>query len=52
MFDRHFRGFGLGLFVAHRSAENLGWQIRVRNVPDGCEFLVVVPIAPRPPLRG
>ncbi|MGE3856572.1 MAG: ATP-binding protein [Dehalococcoidia bacterium] len=51
LFDRYFRGqsagdfrgFGLGLFVAHRSAEALGWRIEVRNVRDGCEFVVAIP---------
>jgi len=60
LFDRYFRGqsasdfrgFGLGLFVAHRSAENLGWRIDVRNVPDGCEFLVAMPTRAVPPDHG
>ena len=60
LFDRYFRGqsasdfrgFGLGLFVAHRSAENLGWRIDVRNVPGGCEFMVAIPSSPPSPPRG
>lgn len=52
LFDRYFRGqsavdirgFGLGLFVVHRSAELLGWKVDVQNYPgEGCEFIVTIP---------
>ncbi len=39
-----FRGFGLGLFIAHRAAERLRWRIDVQNYPgDGCEFVITMP---------
>lgn len=51
MFERYFRGhaagqirgLGLGLFVARRSAETLGWSIEVQNYPGvGCEFVIAM----------
>jgi two-component system, OmpR family, sensor histidine kinase MprB len=54
LFDRYFRGqsanefrgLGLGLFVAHRAAESLGWRVSVQNYPGmGCEFVVTIPAA-------
>ena len=52
MFDRYFRGhtadefrgFGLGLFVSHRAAELLEWNIDVANYPgEACEFILSIP---------
>jgi signal transduction histidine kinase len=60
LFDRYFRGhaatefrgLGLGLFVAHRAAESLGWWVNVQNYAGvGCEFVVTIPTA-APESRG
>jgi signal transduction histidine kinase len=53
LFDRFYRGesgrgvkgLGLGLYVARRAADLLGWTIDVVNYPgDGCEFRITVPL--------
>jgi signal transduction histidine kinase len=52
LFDRYFRGqsaseirgLGLGLFVAHRSADAMAWSIDVQTYAgDGCEFRIAMP---------
>lgn len=52
IFDRYFRGesaggsrgLGLGLFIALRAADALGWRVGVDNFPgEGCEFHVTIP---------
>lgn len=43
--ERHFGGFGVGLWVARQAAEAHGGTIRVRSGPgDGAEFTVELPL--------
>ncbi len=54
--ERHYGGFGLGLWIARQVVEAMGGSIRVRSeLGEGATFVVELPLAPlteRPEGRG
>jgi signal transduction histidine kinase len=46
MFDRYYRGtsdgpgLGLGLFIAERALDALGWKVGVKSAGSGCTFVI------------
>ncbi|MCK1713379.1 sensor histidine kinase [Bradyrhizobium sp. 143] len=39
------KGLGLGLMLSNHIARTFGGELRARNLPDGAEFVVILPLA-------
>ncbi|WP_146210188.1 ATP-binding protein [Vitiosangium sp. GDMCC 1.1324] len=51
--ERHYGGFGLGLWICKQIVESLGGDIRVESQPGlGATFIVALPLEPPPSSRS
>jgi signal transduction histidine kinase len=51
--ERHYGGFGLGLWICKQIVDSLGGDIRVESQPDqGATFTVTLPLEPPPTSNG